>query len=609
MDDGLDGERRAGILAARVDSVFGRVVGATVVSIVNAGLMTLVLSRRGVMPAAAWWLAMVSVLGGARVVSGLIYAADARKADHIQRWETLAVIGALLSGLVWGFGAASLFTADPINQWLWTLLIGGMCAGAASLHATHAPTAVAFIFPCCAPLAMRLAQQGTPQGLAAGAMILTFLIIVSMNAHRFSRRFGETASLQIALERRTAELDEANLRLNREIEDHRVTGENLHRAQKMEAMGQLTGGIAHDFNNLLTVIVGNLGLIVDRTEEDETVKRLANSAMIAADRGARLTTSLLAFARRQALRPEPVDINALILDFAPLLRRAAGDKVRFELVLSKSGCPSNVDVAHFQSALLNLVINARDAMPGEGLMIVSTETVQLVEADLAGAQAQAGPFVKVCVHDSGAGMSEETASKAFDPFFTTKSGGKGSGLGLSQVYGFAQQSGGTTGIFSRPGLGAQVSIYLPVWEEALPEPTLRPSAPAMAPGHPMRVLLVDDDADVLVTLREGLSRNGWDALLAADAEAALGMLDRYEDIGVLVTDVDMPAGMNGVELAKAVRRRRPELPTLLISGLPLSSFGAGQDFDILQKPFTPEQLAERIVRGVSQHRSESAAPL
>jgi signal transduction histidine kinase/CheY-like chemotaxis protein len=505
-----------------------------------------------------------------------------------------------VSGLTWGVGAVALFSTDPAVQWLWIFLIAGMCAGSTSLYSCHLPTALAYTIPASAPLGLYLASRGTEEWLVAGGMIVAFVVVLCFTGRLAARQFGQMLSLQAALERRTGELDEVNKRLSQEMEDHRSTGETLQQAQKMEAIGKLTGGIAHDFNNLLTVIVGNLALIRDRSSDERAV-RLARSALGAADRGARLTTSLLTFARKQTLHAEPVDINDLILDFASLLRRAAGDTVRLELSLSPQPCATQVDAAHFQGALLNLVINAKDAMPEGGVIVISTDTTELAQSDLIGSDARPGCFARVQVRDTGSGMAPDVAAKAFDPFFTTKAAGKGSGLGLSQVYGFARQSGGLATLRSQPGEGTSVWISLPQWAGELPKAGAAPAEPAALAKSSLKVLLVDDDLGVLTTLREGLSDLGWDVPIAPDAETALGMLDRRDGLDVLVTDISMP-GMSGADLARAVRLRRPDLPIILMSGFPGAANDPDIEFEILQKPLAPDILAARISAAAGKRR-------
>lgn len=251
--------------------------------------------------------------------------------------------------------------------------------------------------------------------------------------------------------------------------------------------------------------------------------------------------------------------------------------------------------------MLNLVINAKDAMPAGGVIVISTDTAELAASDLIGADAEPGCFARVQVRDTGSGMAPDVAAKAFDPFFTTKAAGKGSGLGLSQVYGFARQSGGLATLRSQPGQGTSVWISLPEWTEALPR-TAEPR-PAPLAKTALKVLLVDDDLGVLNTLREGLSDLGWDVPIAPDAETALGMLDRRDALDVLVTDISMP-GMGGAEFARAVRLRRPDLPILLMSGFPGAAKDPDIEFEILQKPLTPDLLAARISAAAERLRPQ-----
>jgi signal transduction histidine kinase len=579
------------ILQARLKAAFDRLTVTSVATMVNAALVTGVLERGRTSSGPLIWAGLVVVLAVARIAAHGLYRRDTEKAARLRLWLWVSVIGALASGLLWGLGGVALFSSDPTVQWLWIFLIAGMCAASTSLYSSHLPTAMAYTIPTSLPMALFLATRGSGEWLAAGVMIVAFVLALCFTAERSSRQFGQMLSLQAALERRTRELAEVNQRLGQEIEDHRTTGETLRQAQKMEAIGALTGGIAHDFNNLLTVMVGNLSLIRDRARE-EGVVRLAKAALDAAEKGARLTASLLTFARKQTLHAERADLNVLILDFGALLRRAAGN-AQLEMLLAPEPCFVRVDAALFQSALLNLVINARDATPDGGRIAVSTEQVELTAADLVGSDARPGRFVRVEVRDTGAGMSPETAAKAFEPFFTTKPAGKGSGLGLSQVYGFARQSGGIATLRSQLGQGAAVTIALPEWTGGPAELDRSGPQPAPAVETALRVLLVDDDAGVLTTLKEGLSDLGWEAPIAHDGETALDMLERHAAIDVLVSDIDMP-GMSGSELARAARRRWPDLPILLMSGFPGAAAGAGSEFEILHKPLLAEQLAQRI---------------
>jgi nitrogen-specific signal transduction histidine kinase len=398
--------------------------------------------------------------------------------------------------------------------------------------------------------------------------------------------------LDLTLRRRTQELDESNRRLKDEIDEHRRTSESLHQSQKMEALGSLTGGIAHDFNNLLAVVLGNLDLINRRSQESR-IKTLAKSAMDAVESGAALISSLLAFSRKQTLRPKPTDINMLISDFRPLLDRAVGSTIKLEIRSDEAQAHALVDVAHLQSALLNLVINARDAIQGGGQIVISISRVQIAAGDSAASSLTPGSFIRIEVADDGVGMRPEVAAKAFDPFFTTKGIGKGSGLGLSQVYGFAVQSGGLAKIDSAENAGTRVVMFIPCLEVEAPS---RKEGNASAPAilRRQRVLLVEDNSDLLVTLREGLTDYGWDVMIAQDADAALLMLERYRDIELLVADIDMPVGMSGLELVKQAKAQWPDIAAVLISGAAAALEDLPADVPFLAKPFHVDTFVRTI---------------
>jgi signal transduction histidine kinase/ActR/RegA family two-component response regulator len=596
------------IRRARLHSVFERLRGTSLITIANAALMTAVLAEAGASKGPWIWLTLIGALAATRLMSLRAYHRRAQGAINLRAWEVITILGALLSGTLWGGGAVLLFPADETTQLLWVFVIGGMCAGAASFHAAHLPTALAFIGPAALPLVVLLAIQNSPQKIAAAAMLMIFIMALTFTARGFNRHFEQTLRLRF-------ELDDTNQRLRKEIEDHRSTEQHLRQAQKMEAVGQLTGGIAHDFNNLLTVITGSLELILRHAAGHEAITRLATAAEHAAERGARLTASLLSFARKQPLSPEPLDINTLIREFTPLLRRAVGEIIQLEVDLASSVPETNTDAAHCQSALLNLVINARDAMPAGGRLTIATQTVTLSASELtSNPDARPGEFVAMAVRDSGSGMTPDVVARAFDPFFTTKDLGKGSGLGLSQVYGFVRQSGGHVAIESRLGEGTSVSIFLPA--DVSPAGTLfnQPAAHSAAIPRTVRVLLVEDNAEVRTTLLETLSSDHWDAIAVSAGEAALAVLQQDENIGILVTDIAMGAGMSGIDLAHTAVARRPDLSVILMSGylsLPAGSQAtAGHRFEVLQKPFTGAQLAARMrvawaARSTADHNREA----
>ncbi|MCJ2081848.1 MASE4 domain-containing protein [Methylobacterium sp. J-090] len=374
--------------------------------------------------------------------------------------------------------------------------------------------------------------------------------------------------------------------------------ERLNQAQKMEAIGQLTGGVAHDFNNLLTIIVGNLDMIVRRPGDEKRVERLATSAMTAARRGAEVTEKLLSFSRRQVLRPETVNPNRLLRDFRTLLQRAVGETVAVEFDLDAGLDPVRLDPGQFESAILNLGVNARDAMPSGGTLRVRTENLSVAPEHRAEfPDLVPGQYVRVSVSDTGLGMDAATAARAFEPFFTTKDVGKGTGLGLSQVYGFARQGGGHVVLTTEVGQGTTIAIYLPHSTDAAAP--VRPDGPM-----PLRraaegevILVVEDEPAVLDMAVESLGELGYRTVTATHAAAALDRLRGPERIDIMFSDVVMPGGMNGVQLSVEARRLRPDLRVLLASGYTASALGADgvpADLPLLSKPYRREDLADKL---------------
>ncbi|MEA2975574.1 MAG: hypothetical protein QOF19_1094 [Alphaproteobacteria bacterium] len=379
-----------------------------------------------------------------------------------------------------------------------------------------------------------------------------------------------------------------------DITAHKRAEAALRQAQKMEAVGQLTGGIAHDFNNLLTVIVGNLEMAARALNEGnhDKLPRLIEGARLGATRGATLTQRLLAFSRRQPLQPQPADLSKLVAGMVELFRRSVGESIRVETKLAETLWAAKVDPNQLESALLNLVINSRDAMPEGGDIAIETANVYLDRQQLMSSpDVAAGPYVMVAVRDSGIGMSPEVLARAFEPFFTTKEIGQGTGLGLSMVYGFVKQSGGHMTIESRVKAGTTIRIYLPrlVDEVAVAPPGL--SEPAKLPRGSETVLLVEDDEAVRAYSREILQNLGYRVLEAHDSLSATAVLKDHPEIKVLFTDVGLP-GVNGKQLADAAKRLRPDLIILFTTGYAHGALPG--DANLLGKPFTPEALAFKI---------------
>jgi PAS domain S-box-containing protein len=382
----------------------------------------------------------------------------------------------------------------------------------------------------------------------------------------------------------------------------------LFQAQKMEAIGQLTGGIAHDLNNLLTVIANGLDLLSRNLRDPRDLRRL-DAAQRATDRGAKLTQQLLAFARRQPLRPQRQSPAALIRDFEPVLRRACSANIDIEFDLQARTHQCDIDGPQFEAAILNLVVNARDAMPSGGRLQVRTSAVALdavkreavtrsAGADAPAITATASEFVLVEVVDTGTGMPPEVQVRAFDPFFTTKEVGKGTGLGLSQVYGFVTQTGGMVEIDSTQGRGTAIRIYLPAAERVSTEAD---PASEIVDEHGQQagtVLIVEDESEVLDIAAEIFQSLGYQVHTAQEAYSALDHLRHSRNIDVLFTDVIMPRGMNGIELAREARKLRPDIMVLLASGYPIpalsAEFGALDEFAFLSKPYRWAEVADRL---------------
>ena len=397
-------------------------------------------------------------------------------------------------------------------------------------------------------------------------------------------------TLEAKVMERTRDLAAANDRLTAEIGERERAEARLVQAQKMEAVGQLTGGIAHDFNNLLTAVVGSLDLLLRRTD-DEKLRRLAGNALQAAERGAHLTAQLLAFSRRQRLLPAAVQPNDIVSGMGDLLARTIGPHVRVETRLEPHLWHALADATQLEVMILNLAINARDAMPTGGRLTIETANVAKVPAQLA-TELPPGEYVAITVSDTGTGMPPEVLARAFEPFFTTKPPGKGTGLGLAQLYGFAKQSGGTARIDSRLGEGSTVTVYLPRTTSARAVPAAQ--AFDLSPRDRARILVVDDDDDVRLVAAAMIEEIGYEVAAVASGEAGLRAIEESQ-FELLVTDIAMP-GMTGVELARRVKMVAPHLPILFASGYAdVQTFGEElADELVLKKPFRIADVAARI---------------
>jgi PAS domain S-box-containing protein len=393
-------------------------------------------------------------------------------------------------------------------------------------------------------------------------------------------------------------------KITRDMTERQAMQEQLHQSQKMEAIGQLTGGVAHDFNNLLTVILGNLDTLSQQVPpEHARWRRAIDQAMRASERAANLTQQLLAFARRQPLKPKAVEINRLLSRWAELVRRTLPEAISIRRIEDADAGSVEVDQNQLENALLNLAVNARDAMPNGGTLTVETARTVVQARDVnVPFDLKAGDYALICVSDTGTGMSQEVLERAFEPFFTTKPLGQGTGLGLSQVFGFVKQSGGNIKMYSRAGHGTTIKIYLPrMSEQALVQEDARRTAATPDGRRSESILVVEDNEDVRAFSSEALRDYGFNVLEAADAAEALRILEGKTPIDLLFTDIGLP-GLTGRELVATVQRKYPGMRILFTSGYaqmpsPTSSRWMS-DIPLLSKPFTRSQLYDRVAQAL-----------
>jgi signal transduction histidine kinase/ActR/RegA family two-component response regulator len=440
-----------------------------------------------------------------------------------------------------------------------------------------------------------------------GAVFLGVVAVAALRQNTLARRHAESESeraeaLELAVRDRTQELWEANQALKAEAQEREAAEAQLRQVQKMEAVGQLTGGIAHDFNNMLAVVVGGIDLALRRLNgpRREVMMHL-NNAMEGATRAAALTRRLLSFARSEPLLPERVDSTDLIGGMSDLLDRTLGERIRIEVDLSRDAWPIYVDPHQLENAIVNLAVNARDAMNGEGLMRISTENVRLAANEVG--DIRAGEYVKISVTDTGCGMDPEVLERAFEPFFTTKPVGKGTGLGLSQIFGFAHQSGGEVGIESDVGRGTIVSIYLPRTEKAAEvrvHPAVQRAETAEVRVAGARILLVEDDPRVRTATVGALEDLDYEPIACGSGAEAIELF-RSQVFDLVISDVIMPE-MTGPELIRYLKKSSPhEFAVLFVTGY----VGEGESddlrgYELLRKPFTVGALASAVAAALAR---------
>ena len=445
--------------------------------------------------------------------------------------------------------------------------------------------------------------------VGCGAIFLGWVAVRALRQNALSRREAETeadraAALEEAVRERTQELWESNQALKGEMAERQAAEAQLRQVQKMEAVGQLTGGIAHDFNNMLAVVVGGIDLAKRRLSgpRREVVHHLTN-AMEGATRAAALTRRLLSFARSEPLLPERVDSRELVTGMSELLDRTLGERIKIVNKLDGEAWPVFVDSHQLENAILNLAVNARDAMDGTGTLTISTSNVTLAANEVG--DVRAGEYLRLAVSDTGCGMTDEVRDRAFEPFFTTKPVGKGTGLGLSQIFGFAHQSGGEVGIESKVGKGTTVSLYLPRTEAVAPV-RLHPQATGgqsepTVPGA--RILLVEDDPRVRAATVDALEDLDYEPVACDGGEEAIKLFDAQQ-FDLVISDVIMPE-MTGPELVRILKVRRPEIAVLFVTGY--VGEGESEDligYELLRKPFTVGALASAVASALARPVNE-----
>jgi PAS domain S-box-containing protein len=455
---------------------------------------------------------------------------------------------------------------------------------------------------------------------AGGLLFIRMTIFNATDRRRYERELLDARAAAEAANNALRDLNtELERRIAEAVNERMKVEESLRQSQKMEVVGQLTGGVAHDFNNLLTIIIGGLDSIgrqIEKLPESHDIARIRRSRTMAlhgAQRAATLTARLLAFSRMQPLDPKPLDVGRLISGLADLLQRTLGETIALEAVSAAGLWRAFADPAELENVLINLAVNARDAMPAGGRLTIETQNVLLDEAYVSALTEPVAPgqYVLIAVSDTGHGMSQETVAKVFEPFFTTKAAGKGTGLGLSQVYGFVRQSGGHIRIYSELGEGTSVKVYLPRARGAAERDAgTERGVPTLADGGPETILVVEDYEELRDFATGVLRELGYEVIEASSGRAALEHLETVRDIDLLFTDVVLPDGMSGRQLAEEARRRRPGLKVLFTTGYSRNAIVHHGTFDpgvnLISKPFTYKELAAKV-RVVLDRMESSAA--
>lgn len=561
------------------------------------------------------WFGLLVLAVAARFWLSRAFEQRQPEPGELESWARWFFAGASAMGALWGAGSVIIWITPKMEYHVFfAFVIAGTSAAATLTAMPHLPSVRAFLILSVGPLAVSLLAVGGGMHIAMGVMCLLYIALLMGQARVSNAVFMNTLrlreknrvlvadltvardSLEDRVRERTEDLVLANTALESEVEAHRETGERLRQAQKLEAVGRLTGGIAHDFNNLLAIVLGNAELLLRRDGDKENEKQL-QTILRAGKRGAGLTERLLAFSRNQTLNPETVDVWVLVRSLKDLLASSLGEAVDVKIATRDGSMTACVDPGQLENAILNLALNARDAMNGAGMLAIEVASARMEEsAD--GTGLKPGDYVVVTVSDTGKGIAAEDMDKVYEPFFTTKEVGEGPGLGLSMVYGFIKQSGGHIDIDSRPGEGATVRLYLPSDDRMVP---LKEEATAKGPipSGSGRIMVVEDDEEVRSVVTGFLDNVGYDVLQCDSADAALRMLEVGEIPDLVLTDVVLPKGFNGPAMVAEIRQKYGPIRVLFMTGHSADGFeGQGGSPDegdvVLNKPFELGELAHNI---------------
>jgi signal transduction histidine kinase len=599
------------IFPQQVTLLYSGALEGLIATAVNAPVLAYI--QRDVIPTQVigWWLFYMAAVTLTRAGSVYRYWASPDSDTRALHWSHVYGIGAALAGLGWGMAGIVLYPSGSISHQVFLVfMLGGMAAGAVAVLTPRFEVFLLFFLPTLLPVIVQLFRQQDERHFAMGAVLLIFMSALLFTARRMYRTIGASLTLRTENTDLVQYLRSANVQaeqLNRELKTEiqqreeietalRESQEQLLQSQKMEAMGQLAGGIAHDFNNLLLVINGYSELLLNDPTFDEKKRRDLEQIKQAGNRAAALTHKMLAFSRRQLCQPRPIDLNTVVSNISPMLSRLIGETIHVMVTSTPVG-RVKADPMQLEQVIVNLAVNARDAMPDGGTLTIETSNVELDHIYTDQHQgSHIGTYVRLTVRDTGMGMDAETKRRVFEPFFTTKEIGKGTGLGLSMVYGIIKQSGGYIDVTSEPGSGSTFTIYLPRLSS-----TVTLSRPALVvrplPMGRERILLVEDEPAVRGFISNLLRRQGYDVYEASDGDDALRIEQTLEAIHLLVTDLVMPR-LGGFELAQRLAEQRPELKVLYVSGytddLLLQREGLPAGTDLLRKPFTPEALSCKV---------------